>query len=431
MVLVTLLLLIPCHENLNAGEIPSVEHVMKGRAALPTIEDLTGGKVKIGDLINKDNVDLVKEYLGPAVYEAVNMGMVLRMGKQLPPDQLHPRFFTEATKMNKGKAVIDENGTVYYEKMGVPWPGGLPFPEPKSGLEVMANPKFGHVWDDLRNYPNMMRFIDSRGRNYKSVKLDSTFVYGSCRLDIPPVGVAPGQEGIMYKRCFVMLYPLEIKGLGQYVVRYYDDAKDYDTGFAYLPAFKRTIRASATTWQDNIVGSDVTHGDGQGLQEPYSDWSYRLIETKYVLLIEPKSPFPILDENTGELNKKLKFDAGQKCPRMGWCIWPMHVVEATPKIKHIYGRQTLYIHAWPYWPSCAQISLAERYDRQMKLWKLYVAPKGYHYILDGEPWASDWGAYCWDLQADHVTQMWMTSKLNVWKTKPEDVTLKKLLETSR
>ena len=38
---------------------------------VPTIEDLTKGKVKIGDLIDKNNVDLVKEYLTVGIYESV------------------------------------------------------------------------------------------------------------------------------------------------------------------------------------------------------------------------------------------------------------------------------------------------------------------------------------------------------------------------
>ena len=52
--------------------------------------------------------------------------------------------------------------------------------------------------------------------------------------------------------------------MGQYAVRYYDSVKTYDAGFTYLPAFKRTIRTSATTWQDNIGGSDTIYGDGEG-----------------------------------------------------------------------------------------------------------------------------------------------------------------------
>src|SRR3989337_3870173 len=92
--------------SLIGAKIPSIEDVVAGKASLPTIEDLTGGKVKIGDLIDKNNVDLVKEYLTAAMYEYVKRGMVLRMGTQLPPDQLNPKAYREATERNRGKAVM-------------------------------------------------------------------------------------------------------------------------------------------------------------------------------------------------------------------------------------------------------------------------------------------------------------------------------------
>src|SRR3972149_11347057 len=73
---------------LRGAKIPSIEDVVAGKASLPTIEDLTGGKVKSTDLIDKNNVDLVKEYMTAAMYVMVKRGMVMRMGTQLPPEQL-------------------------------------------------------------------------------------------------------------------------------------------------------------------------------------------------------------------------------------------------------------------------------------------------------------------------------------------------------
>ena len=129
----------PISRGANGSDDTSIEDVVAGKASLPTIEDLTGGKVKNGDVIDKNNVDLVKDYLTAGIYESVKRGMVLMMGTQLPPDQLNPKAFREATERNKGKAVMNENGVVYYEKIGTPWPGGRPYPWVKTGLEAMAN----------------------------------------------------------------------------------------------------------------------------------------------------------------------------------------------------------------------------------------------------------------------------------------------------
>src|SRR3990172_11315990 len=102
----SLVLLLPV--ALMAANVPSIEDVVGGKAVPPTIEDLTGGKVKNTDLIDKHNVELVKEYLTAGLYENIKRGMVLRTGTQLPPDQLNPKPFRDATDRNRGKAVMDE-----------------------------------------------------------------------------------------------------------------------------------------------------------------------------------------------------------------------------------------------------------------------------------------------------------------------------------
>ena len=63
LMLISLLLIFPYQGVSNGAGVPSAEDVAFGKAPLPTIEELTGGKVKAGDLINKDNMDLVKEFL--------------------------------------------------------------------------------------------------------------------------------------------------------------------------------------------------------------------------------------------------------------------------------------------------------------------------------------------------------------------------------
>ncbi|MDY6971089.1 MAG: DUF1329 domain-containing protein [Thermodesulfobacteriota bacterium] len=419
----------PCTSVAGQRNIPLVEDVIKGLTNLPTIEDLTGGKVKKGDVIDRDNVHLVRDFLSPAVYSCVLRGMVLRMGKQLPPHLMVNRYVREATKRNKGKAIMDANGTVWYERPGIPWPGGIPFPEPRNGLQAAANVKYGCVYDDLLN-TIAMSLVNPEGKVYKTVNMEHRIMLYSTRTVVPPLGSIPGDENIMWKRISVITAPLELKGLGQYTIRYYDDARYHDTGFVYLPAFKRTIRVSATTWQDNVAGSDMTYGDGQGLSEPFSDWSFKLIDKRYLLLTEPESPIPFLDENVS-INKRLRFDVGRKFPRNGWAIWPVHVVEGTPKKKHIYGKKIFYTHAWPYWNSVVPFAETDIYDRQLRLWKLYLSQTGNHYYVNRQPYATEWGTLMYDMQADHMTQYWYTQQLNKMNYRPADLTLKTLLQIGR
>jgi hypothetical protein len=407
--------------------------LQEGKAAdkLPTIEYLTKGKVKIGDLIDKNNVDLVKEYLTAGICESVRRGMVLRMSpEQLTPEQMVMKNFLEITERNKGKAVMDKNGTVYFQKEGTLWPGGIPFPKPKTGLEIMANEKFGLVWDDLQNSPIRMDFIDRSGKLYKTSIQMHKYLHMTGRMVIPPLGAFAGSEDMFYKRLMVTKSPRNIKGMGQFTVRYYDDSANPDTGFMYLPAFKRIMRFSTTNWQDNIIGSDITSGDGRGLQEPLSTWSFKLIKTNYMLFPECKSPFQLLYED-GTFDKQLKFDLDRKYVRLGWRIYPIHIIEGKCKFKHIYGKKILYVHEYPHWPSGAQITAVDSYDRKMELWKSFFLPKGYYYELNGEPYASDHGGIMEDLQADHVTQVFFISNLNKMELKPQDITIKSLIQAGR
>src|SRR3990172_21594 len=416
---------------LIGAKISSIEDVAAGKASPPTIEDLTGGKVKNDGLVDKNNVELVKEYLTAGMYEMVKRGMVLKMGTQLPPDQLNPKVFREATERNRGKAVTDENGVVYYEKIGAPWLGGIPFPNAKTGMEAMGNFYYGFVWDSWRSL-NDMWYVNSRGEVYKTVGQELQFVKCSGRTTLPPLGTIPGYENLLTKRISVATSPREITGLGQFSVRYYDFAKTYDTGFAYLPAFKRTIRVSATTWQDNIAGSDMTYGDGFGFQEIPSDHHMKLLGKKWLLVTEPKSPTPLHDEK-GNLSKNIQFDVGKKYPRLGWVIWPVDVVEAIPRFKHIYGKRVLYIPIWPYLYSGTAVLATDLYDRQMKLWKGYVFYSGCQAYLNGDPQKPQTpysGNSMYDLQTDHTTHFWANMVMNNYMD-PEDINLGKLLKIGR
>ena len=51
--LISLLLILPCPGVLKGAQIPSPDDVVARKAVAPTIEELTGGKVKKGDLPNR------------------------------------------------------------------------------------------------------------------------------------------------------------------------------------------------------------------------------------------------------------------------------------------------------------------------------------------------------------------------------------------
>jgi len=407
-------------ERLAAGEKPGW--------VPPSIEELTQGKVKVGDLVTKDNVDLVKEYLTVSVYETVKKGMVLRMAQNLPAEELAPRFFWEATVKNKGNAVMDQEGTVRLAD-GSNWSGGLPFPNPKAPLEAMANVKFGRGCDDNYIPTSPCLYVGKNGNIEKTADMNIWQVWAFGRMKVEPLGVVPGHEDFQWRHIAVFSAPLEMKGMGQLTIRHYDEFKKPDEGFMYIPAFKRTIRVSATTYQDNVGGMDFTYSDPQGLREPYAHWDFKSITRKLMLVPETKPAFRWTTEG-GKIDPRVEFDNGHSFARAGWMVMPVLVIDATPKIKHIYGRKVFYMPEPPYWYSQSPIGLVDIYDRQSKLWKCYVDFRD-TVVQDGVQYGGmDFGIMMYDLQTGH-------SSMNPWTSLPnqrvplEELSLTKLLKVGR
>ncbi len=406
---------------------PSAEDVAFGKATLPTIEELTNGKVKVGDLINKDNLDLVKEFLTEGQIKCIQDGMVMRMANHtLPPLGGTPLNYNKLTEKNRGKAILDpETITVSYDKKGILWPGGAPFPEPISAEENMANVKYGVIEDDF-SMRGWMDYINKDGKLYKKQSMYGFFIWVNTRTVIPPLGAWPGYEDQMYRKVTVFTSPLEAKGLGGFNIRFYDDTAKYDQGFYYHPAFKKTGRSNATTWMNNAGGTDFTYGDGMGLQDPLADWNFKYKGVRYMLHAEFVGP--LVDLKTRRPLDTVQFDYGKKFPRMGYAVIPFHVVEATPNIRHVYGKKMLYIFSYRYAKPEAYIPMMDAYDNQNKLWKHYSVFSG-HYDKEGHYAIQD-GACMWDLQSRHSTTYWFDQKINSG-LKPKDCSLKSLLAKGR
>jgi hypothetical protein len=158
----------------------------------PSIDKLTDGTVKTGDLITKDNVELVREYLPVGLYECVKNGMVLKMGKNPPPERINSKTYLEATERNRGKAIVDDHMVVRYQD-GSEWPGGTPFTEPKTSQELMGNYRFGIGNDNYKDFEHNW-FVNKEGDHYKTTNVKFFRYWTDGRLKVPPLGSVPGQE---------------------------------------------------------------------------------------------------------------------------------------------------------------------------------------------------------------------------------------------
>jgi hypothetical protein len=364
----------------------------------------------------------------------VKEGMILEMAENVAPWATVPKFFQEITKKNHetyGKPVVDENAVIY-TKDGKTWPGGTPYPEPTNALEVVANIKYERVLDDfyaddLRGDPNL--FVNKEGKTYKTQKTHGQQVGSKARLTIPPLGSVPGMEKEFYRVLVVLTHPREIKGTGQLQIKHWDNVKNPDKGFAYVPAFKRILRISATTYQDNMGGGDFTWGDlGGGYEEPTSNWKFTLAGKKNMLMPAPFGEKSIRHAD-GTVDPRVKWDEGKRFPRDKWVVMPVYVVESTPKIKHIYGKRIMYVPTRAYSNCFLSIMTTDYYDRQLALWKGFNMIRCTAYAQD-EPISFPKTQSMYDLQARHTTHILMTLTPNIG-THPAALTLKLLIARGR
>jgi hypothetical protein len=400
----------------------------------PTIEELTNGTVKTGDLITKDNVELVKEYLPVGLYECVRNGMVLKMGTNPAPEKINPKTFLEATERNRGKAIVDDHMVVRYED-GSEWPGGIPFTEPKTAQELMGNYRFGIASDTYEKF-ELNWFVNKEGVHYKTEDMRFLNYWTDGRLKVSPLGSVPGQEDYHRRFIVVAVAPLEVKGAGMLQISFDDDTENDTIGFLYNPKFKRTIRISATTFQDNYEGSDFTNGDPEGLSEPFGFWNFKLIEKKFMLTAElVLDPQPTYTGKGLNVDPQVKWDVGKKFPRLGWAITPVYIVEATSKdSSHIYSKKILYLTS-PYYAqsvgsrSCAYVDI---YNRTGEMWKFcYDWRGGLFTHKDGENYTVTTGFSMHDLQTGHQTHIPHYKAIIDDEMEPEFISLKKLIELGK
>ena len=153
------------------------------------------------------------------------------------------------------------------------------------------------------------------------------------------------------------------------------------------------------------------------------------MDTKLMLMPEPKSGIPVVTEN-GKLNKELQFDRGFSFPWIGWAITPTIVVEATSNIKHVYGKKVIYMYKPPYWGSVYPMKVVDIYDRQNQLWKCYLSLRGPEATDGIEYGNNDVGPYMYDLQAGHTSASFTLTKIN-YGTGLGELSLTKLLQWGR
>jgi len=170
------------------------------------VERLSNGKIKVGMVINKNNVDSVKNELirltSPGIYNMVKRGMEMVIADYKPWPV--PKAYGAVTKANAGKAVISPDGNLR-TKDGNWWIGGEPFftvdeRDPQAGVKAWYNQVHVYDGDDFTHDGVNMFFIGANGNRERTVEMTWDRVFLTSREILPPKPTYdPKSQDIFFK----------------------------------------------------------------------------------------------------------------------------------------------------------------------------------------------------------------------------------------
>lgn len=331
-------------------------------AVPPSIEELTNGKVKTGDRITKENVELVRDLMPESLYElTLNDGAEFTISPHTPAEKLVPGCLVDATNRNRGKAVFREDGTVLTAD-GQSWIGGFPAPEPKTGREVMTN----YLYRGADNWAETTRthWVNANRETYKLVRLAVEQLLMSGRVCQDPRPYFPGYEDELARELILVLDPYDVKGLSVLTIVYVDQSR-YPDAWGYIPVLRRVQRFSSGQRYDSVDGSDLRAGDIAGFSDPFVMWDFTLVGRKPILSLISSDQYRAKSFDEPLLTTTANHGWYPKGSRLE--LRDTYIVEATPRDPgHIYSKKLMYIDAvnWYIW-------LLVTFDRGGQKWYVY------------------------------------------------------------
>ena len=244
------------------------------------IEAFTKGRVKVGDVIDEDSIDLIQDLVDPILYQEVKQDGRKFFIQSTPKaiETLYPPYFLDATIRNQGQATFDNIGNVY-TKDGKPWIGGLPFPDPKTGIEAIANITLAWGRHDKALFALPALVMSPNG----NVQYEYDFIWaelqctGLVHPDAPGVYL-PGHEDETRLQCIWFTYTLDVKGHAFLSIWKYDQ-RQIPILFGYLPNFKRVRRFPANQrFEPYMAGMNLYLSDAHAAGDPMLTWgNYKII----------------------------------------------------------------------------------------------------------------------------------------------------------
>ncbi|MFA7282074.1 MAG: DUF1329 domain-containing protein [Sterolibacterium sp.] len=375
---------------------------------LNSIEEYTRGKLKAGDVITRENADVVKDLLDPVRYK-----QIMEMGRRLTlaptttdMTKLNPPEYIEATLRNRGKAQFDAKGNVVTRE-GKPWIGGNPFPEPQSAIEVFAAHTLSWGRHDSSFYPTKEYDLDEVGNMHYQYSTGWAEMATIGRIALEPKPYLTGHEDKVRYQSVFFVEPNDMRGVAYLNIWAYDQTQ-FPELYGYLPAFKR-VRRFPTNQRFEALnpGSELYLSDAWAAGDPFMTWGNYKIVGRGPYLAGVSGGW-----NSSHPNWEHKVHGGPK----GSHFWDTTVelvpetivVEAEPVMypRAPVGKKRVWFDARTFLPLC-MVS----YDRRGQMFRHFdgsfsVYDDGKGKVMDGKnPYWSWSTVHAYNVQTNRMTRI--------------------------
>ncbi len=244
-------------------------------------------KTWAGKTVNRSNVDQVKEFIPEGVYEVMtdstkwgdfDFSFIVLPYKTYKPT---PGLVEATHKYSPLAKITPEEIVGDYHTMA-----GVPFPKPKTGLELVWNYFMWSRGDDFIRPKGEGSPVDVRTKIERGAITSHWTSYYVNRVDKPPLPNVPKNRRKIRKARFMhMEAPPHMTDFCSLHVQYID-LKKPDDGWMYWPRFRKITRIQTDVRDDVYDGLDWIQDDfPDGFDDKPHVQTYKLVGRKKLLLL--------------------------------------------------------------------------------------------------------------------------------------------------
>ena len=313
-------------------------------------------KTWAGKTVNRSNVDQVKEFIPEGVYEVMtdtskwgdfDFSFVVLPYKTYKPTS----GLIEAThKYSPLAKITPEESVENYHTMA-----GVPFPKPKTGLEIVWNYFMWSRGDDFMRPKGKGTPVDVRTKMERGAITSHWTSYYVNRVDKPPLPNIPKNRRKIRKARFMnMESPPHMTGFNSLHVQYID-LKKADDGWMYWPRFRKITRIETSQRDDVYDGLDWIQDDfPDGFDDKPDVQDYKLVGREKLLFSRH------VDSSVFERIQGMVLYRGVQRELIN-----AFVIEVTHKTPgYVYPKQIWYMD-----PETWAILFKKIYNKQGQFWK--------------------------------------------------------------